>query len=493
MLLRNNQITPNVCYEFEREPTRQEVGSHVLIDPEPGTTTTTTHPNGTTTTTSTVAVDEKKVDESGWITYFEDNLDAATWDALAPLHAVIGAIDASMGGNDVRRHYRWPKDGRPNTTDARASIVVRGNKTLDELWRNNRHLGPKLLATAVAAYTRPETVKILPKDKRGQYSSSESSGSESLKKPRYDPDAPTEDDVPYEDVPDKMTAKMQIGNSFSFIGPRIVQIPQHSADELAHLRQLQGRDNVLMLPDWVWCTFKLPVFQFLLSHTTFGGLQMAASELGRIPKFRDTPKDEFLCDLLVSEDVRDIFCEYVAQKFTKASGGNAYPGTISGTGHTRYNISAGYKTRTLNATWRMGAKLFFEEHVMYVTVPRPAIDLDAMYDGITATALELATTLQRLLDAILLIKARFNTDSPIPTLEQFRQLEIEYLTEDTAREKIARLISIPRIQLARTVTDQWLTDYRTLVFGLHQQERKRAIAIHQHDCHRNKVLRVFGP
>ena len=78
----------------------------------------------------------------------ERTLRMGMYRALQPLYSFVGKVEVALGGDDVRRHYRWI--GKDATLKQRQTPVVSGNKTLTELWENNLHLGPRILASAVA-------------------------------------------------------------------------------------------------------------------------------------------------------------------------------------------------------------------------------------------------------------------------------------------------------------------------------------------------------
>jgi hypothetical protein len=273
--------------------------------------------------------------EETWIAHLENELEAVVWDAMSPFHAAIGAVEAACGGSDARRHYRWI-DGA-NTIQARACPVVKGNKTLAEFNRNNRHLDFKLIRALVTAYSTPT-----PKE-------------------NFEAKVVT----PLEESGKMITADLKIGSKFEMIGP-VIYVPD--ADEIEFRNQLvaQGQPDLLLTPDWVWCALTKPTFQFVLQHTTFGAFEMAAAELNQLPPFRGKSKIDLLKDLIVSDDVSGRFCEYVAQIITKHNGGNAYLGRMQNNGGgATFNISVGLKTRVLNANWRMGAKIWFSTCVYY--------------------------------------------------------------------------------------------------------------------------------
>lgn len=285
-----------------------------------------------------------------WLRRMETDLDARLWDALAPLHACVGAIAAAMGKDDARSLYRWVDN--VNTMEARASAVVKGNGSVSDFWQRNRHLGDDILRAALAAYsTKP--APVLQK-----------------KKPNILQEKEREREREY-DMRAHIDTLPHGPSTHALIGANpndeiVLHLPNISQEEKDQLKALQGDAAVLLAPKWVWCMLPMSTFQFLLSHTCFGGLEMCASELGRLPPFRHVPKIVLLHDLIASEDVRDVFAEFVAQRFTKASGGNAYPGRIAA-GKMQYNISAGFRTRALHTNWRMGAKLWFEHCVYYMS------------------------------------------------------------------------------------------------------------------------------
>jgi len=121
----------------------------------------------------------------------------------------------------------------------------------------------------------------------------------------------------------------------------------------------------LLYPEWFWCKFQSPVFQFLLNSATFGALELAANEIGYPLK-----------DLISSNDVNYMFAQFVARKFISPKN-NAFPTGISG-GQTQYRLSSGFNTSQMaNSKWLMGCKEWFKS-VYYAKNPRRPSNLREM-------------------------------------------------------------------------------------------------------------------
>jgi hypothetical protein len=357
----------------------------------------------------------------------EQSLRMATWRALQPLYAFVGKVEAMLGGDDVRRHYRWI--GKDSSLREQQTPVVSGNRTLTELWENNYHLGPEIIAASLASVA----ISYLP-DEDLSYQRKKVKRTTPFKPPRRkmrEQPVPQEDDREEQffletddekghnsDVNDlddifgggtfEETAnveqsinnieKMALGSSrrlnfrikrnigrnmfqFKRIGnlTDAVALLPVSESESDILKALVGEENILLHPDWVLCVINEASFQFVLRHSSFGAFELAASELGRLTNFRRIPRRDLLIDLILSPDVSDMFAEFVANKFLTASGGNAYPSMIRGFGNSgfnaKYNVSAGFRTRAERSRWNMGAKYWFQ-NVMYISNPNIGVTRD---------------------------------------------------------------------------------------------------------------------
>lgn len=199
------------------EPPPPEPIPEVIADPGP--------PKGT-----------KGFDEQRWVTYLEQHLSDLVWDGLAPLHLALGAIEASVGGDDPRRLYRW-KDG-DNTFHGRANPVQTGNKTLDQFYRRNRHLGDRLLKVFTVLNTRkPKPLPEPPVSPVRFYQGEDDEGSEEII---------MQTNARIEPHPLGNAAQLLIG-----VGACNV-IRVGTPDELQELQRLQGEDEYanLLSPSW---------------------------------------------------------------------------------------------------------------------------------------------------------------------------------------------------------------------------------------------------
>jgi hypothetical protein len=105
-----------------------------------------------------------------------------------------------------------------------------------------------------------------------------------------------------------------------------------------------------------------PIISFVLDNYVYGALEMAAEELG-YP----------LTDLILSKDVRTIFCQFVARKFVSTTTVAAASGISNGT--AQYRIYSGIHMKQQDTKWLLGAKLFFQTQVYYEEIEKK-VDLE---------------------------------------------------------------------------------------------------------------------
>ena len=112
--------------------------------------------------------------------------------------------------------------------------------------------------------------------------------------------------------------------------------------------------------EWVFNTLDLAALSFIISDGSLGALTMAHAQIKRLRGCeRFTLKQ-----LLMSEEVRDVFAIYVAFQYQLASGGNAYAGRASTQGNARgttFMLSAGLETRRQLALLVEGAQYWFQD------------------------------------------------------------------------------------------------------------------------------------
>jgi hypothetical protein len=140
-----------------------------------------------------------------------------------------------------------------------------------------------------------------------------------------------------------------------------------SKEEYAMFKALQGKKEAVHLPIWLWSVMHKPVFQRLLNDNCFGALEIAASRLGRLSIFHGKSKDDVLIDLISSEDVRDVFCEYVAHIMTKHEDNHGLSSKKAK--NVAIFNSTSYKAMAALQTWTRAAHLFFEHQVYYAPNP----------------------------------------------------------------------------------------------------------------------------
>lgn len=112
--------------------------------------------------------------------------------------------------------------------------------------------------------------------------------------------------------------------------------------------------------EWVFNVLDLAALSFIISDGSLGALTMAHAQIKRVRGCeRFTLKQ-----LLMSEEVRDVFAIYVAFQYQLASGGNAYAGRASTQGNARgttFMLSAGLETRKQLALLVETAQYWFQD------------------------------------------------------------------------------------------------------------------------------------
>lgn len=112
--------------------------------------------------------------------------------------------------------------------------------------------------------------------------------------------------------------------------------------------------------EWVFNVLDLAALSFIISDGSLGALTMAHAQIKRVRGCeRFTLKQ-----LLMSEEVRDVFAIYVAFQYQLASGGNAYAGRASTQGNARgttFMLSAGLETRKQLAQLVECAQYWFQD------------------------------------------------------------------------------------------------------------------------------------
>lgn len=240
-------------------------------------------------------------------------LDPLVQEAMRPLYNFMGCIDAVE--RYAAKHYRhfYP--------------LKKGNKSLSEFQRNNKHLGNEVLVVA-ADYARELAGYPKPIDRRNLTLIGQGVAFPTL------------------------TVKAK-----ELIRPEVVDLLMPGA------------------PEWIYCMCGSATMHFMLSYTTYGALQMAAQELG-------LPDD--LKAIIDSTDVSHKFAEFVAHKFFTAQGGVAQVSSISGDS-VQYRVSSGFNTtRQANHKWLLGCKLWFKQ--VYWAANRKRSDAIAKAEANAATA-----------------------------------------------------------------------------------------------------------
>ena len=324
----------------------------------------------------------------------EQTLRVAMWNALQPVYAFVGKVETMLGGSDVRRHYRWL--GKQATLREQQIPVVSNNKNIAQFWENNMHLGTSLLAASLVAiglFDKGEEEELKTEQQGEQQE--ELKTEEELEQGTDDPsgwsffengnDDETEEAKRFIEESLMGTRRLKfnlrrnVGRQtvqFKHIGsntPNATLFLPVTQEEHNLLQSMMGEEQALLHPDWILSVLHVSAFQFMLRQTSFGAFELAATELSRLPNFKFVARNDMLIDLILSDNVSDMFAEFVASKFLMASGGNAYPSRIYPSGGMQYNVSAGFKTRAARSKWTLGCKYWFQ-HVRYISNPvRPRI------------------------------------------------------------------------------------------------------------------------
>ncbi len=252
-------------------------------------------------------------------------LDPLVQEAMRPLYNFMGCIDAVE--RYAAKHYShfYP--------------LKKGNKSLSEFQRNNKHLGNEVLVVA-ADYARELAGYPKPIDRRNLTLIGQGVAFPAL------------------------TVKAK-----ELIRPEVVDLLMPGA------------------PEWIYCMCGSATIRFMLSYTTYGALQMAAQELG-------LPDD--LKAIIDSTDVSHKFAEFVAHKFFTAQGGVAQVSGISG-GSLQYRVSSGFNTtKQANHKWLIGCKLWFKQ--VYWATNRNRSDAIAKAEANAAAAQEQYERQDRILE-----------------------------------------------------------------------------------------------
>ena len=107
-------------------------------------------------------------------------------------------------------------------------------------------------------------------------------------------------------------------------------------------------------PRRLWNILPLTAFQYILSISTYGAIQMAASELQKDLKL-----------LIISNDVNYLFAQFVAKKYISPKQ-NAFVSGINGD-NAQFRIASGFKTSVVaNSKWLMACKYKFENDIIEV-------------------------------------------------------------------------------------------------------------------------------
>lgn len=254
-----------------------------------------------------------KLQKTGVLAQLESDMDRIVRSGLQYLYSTVSAIAVKLGDHDTRRYYKWKGVGV--SLDDLQSPIVRGASTPAEFIKNNAHLGKPLLKIALETYQ--EGRQLL-------FPTAESSAS---------------------------------------IG---VPIPVSVQDEITIMNLLDS----IVIPngsvpavqtDWVFSVMDDSIFHFLLDASCVAAMGMAVSLIRRIPNCRQFS----LKQLIMSEDVRDVFALLTAYQFLLASGGSAYAGSTASAGGkvkgTNLMVSAGLKTRELLSAQVMCAQDWFTQ------------------------------------------------------------------------------------------------------------------------------------
>lgn len=254
-----------------------------------------------------------KLQKTGVLSQLENDMDRIVRSGLQYLYSTVGAIAVKLGDHDTRRYYKWKGVGV--SLDDLQSPIVRGATSPTEFIKNNAHLGKPLLKIALETYQEGQQLLF----------------------PTTESDASIGVPIPVS-VQDEITIMSLLDS---------IVIPNGAVPAVQ--------------TDWVFSVIDDSIFHFLLDASCVAAMGMAVSLIRRIPNCRQFS----LKQLIMSEDVRDVFALLVAYQFLLASGGSAYAGSTASAGGkvkgTNLMVSAGLKTRELLSAQVMCAQDWFTQ------------------------------------------------------------------------------------------------------------------------------------
>lgn len=253
---------------------------------------------------------------------------------LSYVHEFVGMVATGLADRDVRRYYKWRGKGASLST-LQSPLELEGVNTIQDLIRKNMHLGRDMCAVFLQQYKLFEEKAAAPKG--GNATDDESEINNQL-----------------------IGADNSLDTLFRFN-------VQRYGDLLDQLLATDGVEDATggfvngTKRDWVFGLLDLSAFAFILDAGTMGAMSLA---VGKIKRIRGCERFT-LKQLLMSEQVRDIFAIFVSYQYLLASGGNAYAGR-SGTSAgmakgTTFMLSAGIATRQMLASQVETAQYWFQD------------------------------------------------------------------------------------------------------------------------------------
>lgn len=230
-------------------------------------------------------------------------------DTLQPLYKVMSYLRVEGGS---KLYYRY--GGGELSAEQRKIPLVWNTPNMETFYRENRHLGPAILA-AIADYLVPK---------------------------KTDDNSP---DKPSSSPP--MRTKNHI--LFNETGCLIGALTQNQKKEI--LKKKLGETNPLVNADakhWIWQQLENQIFLFLLDELPYGALDMAAKELG------------YPLKLLIQSDneVTARFAQFCAVKFIKPKKNGSATGVQGG--QVEYRISSGFYSTREQERWLIATKMWFK-------------------------------------------------------------------------------------------------------------------------------------
>jgi len=252
-------------------------------------------------------------------------------DILRPLYVFIGMVAAALGKSDDVDFYKWKMPVRTYKKD--------NPITIEQFFEYHQHIPNDVMNYVIMTYyfnKKEEPTKNIDED--------------------------TEEDNSIEYVPPKRDGGTPSG--FRPVNSALIGNDYEDGSELTFLDGSPDKD----------------IYQFVLSFSTTGALDMATEELNLY-----AGKDFTTREIIESLQVRHIYAQFVAARFATARSGNYNSKRI-------VFVSQTFKHKTSQSKWAMGAKIWWQ------TVYRRVNRIDRYDDKIASLRDSIIEKDQELLD-----------------------------------------------------------------------------------------------